>query len=177
MQEELLVASTNMADEHLWALSFYKCHVYVLQLSDLIWGLGSRLPGQGKRHGVSTVLSVRPGEHHSPVPPCRAPSVTLGLWGQFVLGWLGTAQLQSDAKVNSWGKTRLSYFLSLARFSRWNIGTTGMSLAGVSPAPLCCWWQVFLTSSSSVPWVIPQAEVQLLLMVAGLGWRGLGMLS
>lgn len=54
MEEELSVANSNVADEHLWALSFYKCHVYVLVLSDLIWGLKRSLPCQGKGHGVST---------------------------------------------------------------------------------------------------------------------------
>lgn len=52
MEEEVSVANTNVADEHLWALSFYKCHVCVLQLSDLIWGLNRSLPGQGKGQGV-----------------------------------------------------------------------------------------------------------------------------
>lgn len=54
MEEEFSVANTNVADEHLWALSFYKCLVYGLQLSDLIWGLKPSVQGQGKGHGVST---------------------------------------------------------------------------------------------------------------------------
>lgn len=30
MEEELSVANTNVRDEHLYQLSFYRCHVYVL---------------------------------------------------------------------------------------------------------------------------------------------------
>lgn len=56
MEEELSVTNTNVADEHLWALSFYKCHVCALQLSDLIWGLNRSLPGRGKGHGVNACL-------------------------------------------------------------------------------------------------------------------------
>lgn len=79
MEEDSSVANTNVADEHLWPLSFYKCHVYVLQLSDLTWGLKRSLPGQGKGHGVKHgCFSLRPSEHHSHVAPCATAAVVLG---------------------------------------------------------------------------------------------------
>ena len=39
MEEELSVVNTNVRDERLWELSFYKCRVYVLLLSEADLGI------------------------------------------------------------------------------------------------------------------------------------------
>lgn len=174
MEEEFSVANTNVADEHVWALSFYKCHVYVLQLSDLIWGLKTSLPGQGRGHGVSTG-AFQPDQGSITARSTqwsRCRSALVG--GRSVLGWLGAEQLRSVPELTA-EETRgwvICFPGVTSADGVWAQQGTGRRLPSSSPLLVAS----AAHSQRCCPYV-PLAVLQLSLLVAGLGWRSFRMLS